>query len=214
MADFIMMGIALLVHVAVCSFFGAKCQPLYRMSNSKCNLTPEEYEIKSIMRSCDSEEAANFAIIIKTLAVNDHAWWYSAQAFKSISKVPVGYVLTVINAEILIDSADFTRTVGVVVLLAVIAIDFAVICALRKAFYPYYNDGKKMYEEGVEYRHINPYAKGEEALEALSGVLNSEGPKVKFRTEAIVTMLDKTIEYHVAYLIITAVIVAINVVLV
>ncbi|MGM9601420.1 MAG: hypothetical protein ACI3W5_07535, partial [Faecousia sp.] len=175
------------IHALVCGFLGAKSQPIYKKNESRCELMPDEYDIKNIMRKCKNDKAAEACEKIYCIAVHDFAWWNTALMFESISNVPVGYGLTIINIITAASILKENRTMFVValVVLNVISAVFFSKCYKEADLRPIDKISYKFKDDESE----------DDFLEELQVNLTKNAPVVKHRCEVFASCAKDANEY-------------------
>lgn len=185
------------VHALICGYLGAMCQPLYKKNDSKCSLTPDEYEIESIMIKCKGEKAAEACEKISAMAVDDFTWWNATLAFKSISNVPVGYGLTAINIALAL--SDFKENWSIAAITLVV---FNVVSTYLISKFYAQKDLRAFDMAGLGFTYDKT---ADDYIAVLDDILSKNAPVVKHRYETITSLSKRANEFRQIYLFATVI---------
>lgn len=184
-----------IVHALACGFLGAKSQPIYEKNKSRCELMPDEYDIKNVMRKCKNDKAAEACEKIYCLAVNDFAWWNTALMFESISNVPVGYALTIIN---IITAASILKENRFIFIVALVVLNVISVVFFSK----FYKEKDLRSIDKQSYRFRDDESE-DDYLKELQDNLTKNAPVVKYRCESMARFTKDANEYRKIYMIAT-----------
>lgn len=181
----------LVAQAAICGYLCSKCQPIYRSLNNREAPVPSDWEIESICREATPEQSARLVDIVSSININNFAWTSYIACFESISKVPVGYVLSIINVSLLAIFSDMHYLLFIVSIILNIATHWFF---LKENIY---SEQKDM--SYPQYK-VDSNKSTDENLEMLQKELNTTASASKYRVEVLRRLFGEANTYRQIYL--------------